>query len=57
MRPVREGDGAGGARELLHRDDVLEVAEAEPAVLGRDGDSFFGVFCVRRNERKEVGVF
>ena len=33
MRAVGETDGAGGAADLLHGDDVLEVAEAEAAVL------------------------
>ena len=38
---VGQSDGPGGPRELLHGDDVLEVAQAEAAVLGRDGDSCF----------------
>ncbi len=37
MRPVRQADRRGGARYLLHRDDVGEVAHAGSAVILRDG--------------------
>ena len=38
VRAVGERDGARGARELLHRERVVEVPEREPAVLRLDGD-------------------
>jgi hypothetical protein len=38
MRAVGEADRARGARDLLHRHAVLEVAESQPAIFLRGGD-------------------
>jgi hypothetical protein len=39
VRAVAEADRRGGAAHLLAGDDVLEIAEAEAAVLLRHGDA------------------
>ena len=39
VRAVGEADRAGGARNLLHRDAMLEIAEPGAAVVLRDGDA------------------
>ena len=38
MRAVGQADRGRGARDLLHRDAMLEIAEAEAAVFLRRGD-------------------
>ncbi len=38
MGAVAEADRGRGARDFLLRDDMLEIAEAEAAILFRDGD-------------------
>src|SRR3546814_7525605 len=39
MRAVAETDRSRGAADLLHRDDVIEIAQAEPAIFFLDGDA------------------
>ena len=39
MRAVRQADRGRGARHFLHRDAVLEIAQARPAILLLDGDA------------------
>ncbi len=39
MRAVRQPDRARGARDLLHGDAVLQIAEPRPAPLLLDGDA------------------
>ena len=39
MRAVRQADRGGGAGDLLHRDDVLEIAHAGAAVFLLDRDA------------------
>ena len=39
MRAVGKPDGAGGARNLLHRDAMFQIAEPGAAILLRDGDA------------------
>ena len=39
MRAVGEADRAGGARNLLHRDAMFEIAEPGAAIGLRDGDA------------------
>ncbi len=39
MRAIRQADGGGGAADLLHRHDVLQVAHARAAVFRRYRDA------------------
>src|SRR6202051_2819339 len=39
MRAVGEPDGGARAADLLHRNDMLKIAQAATAVLGLDGDA------------------
>ena len=52
MRAVRQADRRRGARDLLHRDDVRQVAEVAAAVLLLDRHA---VQAERAELRPEVG--